>query len=887
MKRTIVHVVSHTHWDREWQKTFNEYRTRLIKFMDDLIHTLEEDDNFETFMLDGQTSLIDDYLNIKPNMKKRLKKLIETERIIIGPWYVQPDEFLPSGESLLRNLLIGDLMSKEYGNKMNIGYLPDSFGQSVFMPQILNKFGIHTVVAMRGFDNAIIKDNEFIWEGSSQSEVVCSVLWNGYNNGYLLSQDLEISKKAIETNIDVLGESSFENNILVLAGSDQSTVKKFIPEIINRLNDEYSDIIVKQAKLSDYMTLVNEKRDNYNRFKGDFRFGQKQRVHISIAGSRTDFKQRNYDIQTKLEKVLEPISAIGYTLNDRYEEELIYYCWKRVVESHAHDSICNVCTDKAHKDMFTRIDEVDDIYHSLYQARTNNLIDKIQFDLKDNKRPILVFNSNSLKQEGFVEADVDVYSGFRVVTHDGRDVDFAILSETEIDLKDYRLWLKENPSDVVKRTKIKFRASVEGLGFNTYYIEEDKESLAQADLNSIEMTESSIANKFIEITTNKDGTVNIYSKKTKKSFNNIVSILDQGNAGDSYDFSPPENDVVISSCDYESEVNVSFISKYEASLSIKKNLLVNKTTDNVNRSTQKVTLPIEMIFTINAEDDFIDLKVNIENTAENHRVSLVIPNFSQENHYREGSFGDLLTDNEAIVNNTLDKGWKEHYYPTYSTQRYVYNKDGEFALLNKGVLSYEIDNKKDLKIHLLTTTDYMGKENLKHRPGRRSGGKIYTPDALLLGKHDFEFRILLSNNQGDIHKSVEEFQNPLRSFYRHKNQKNGYLSDHTTFFKSMSNNVATSALVKNPFDDDVIWRIKNMSDQQLDNVSLEYNSNLYDYACEVNMINEKCMDRVKEEFAYNYIGEEYEGSGELQKTGQISIVYLKPNEICNLKFKRR
>lgn len=888
MKNTTIYVVSHTHWDREWQKTFNEYRVRLIKFIDKLILTLEKDKNFRTFMLDGQTSLLEDYLEIKPTMKTRLAQLIKDNRIIIGPWYVQPDEFIPSGESLLRNLLIGNLMSEEYGQKMKVGYLPDSFGQSIFMPQVLNQFEIKHAVAMRGFDKKEIKANEFIWSDPSGSEVICSVLWSGYNNGSQLVHDFKQAKEAVKANLNELSKSSSQNNILLLSGSDQSTVRNNIPLRIDELNSEYENILFKQATLEEYLNAVEKSKDNFETFSGDFRKAQKQRVHMSIAGTRTDIKQKNYEIETEIEKITEPLSTIGFTFKDRYEQELLLYAWKKILENHAHDSIATVSTDRVHENMISRINAAEDTLGALNKAKINTLIEKIKFSDNPDLRPIVVFNTNSTNIEDYTTCVVDAYSSFELLDNNGKKIEYVILDKKEVDLKDFRLWLKPNPSDIVTRTTIKFRANIEGIGFNTYYIKEVNQREKEVINTAISVSDNSISNDHIKISANSDGSLNFLNKETLVELKNALYLVEEGNGGDSYDFSPPFSNEVHDSRNFDTSIITEMVNKFEAILKIKKVMSVNKYTTQEKRHPEKIELPIEIICRLNARDDYIDFKVNLDNTAINHRVSLIIPNFSKSNHYREGSFGDIPTANTVTEINTVDKGWKEYYYPVYATQRYVYDEDSSIALFNKGVPSYEIENDKDLKVHLLTTTDYMGKKDLKYRPGRRSGANIATPDSLLMGDRSFEFRLSLFENKKLVHKEADKFQNPFFSHYVHKKKLTGYVTDETMTFTISNNSVVTSALVKSVYGEEIIWRIKNMSNQTISNVTLQYNSNLYELMNEVNMLgNQPKLNRIEEEFVSDYVGEEYEGSGELITSGKILLSYLKPNELCSLKFKKR
>ncbi|GFP21795.1 mannosylglycerate hydrolase, partial [Candidatus Hakubella thermalkaliphila] len=180
-KHAELIVVAHTHWDREWYLTFQQFRYQLVKLIDQLLDILEMDRDYVNFMLDGQTVVLEDYLEIRPENKERLKKWIEEGRINIGPWYTQPDEFLVSGESLIRNLMLGHKVGKEFGNVMEHGYLPDSFGHISQMPQILQGFDIDTAFIMRGVGDEV-GQTEFYWEAPDGSRVLTHYLAAGYGN---------------------------------------------------------------------------------------------------------------------------------------------------------------------------------------------------------------------------------------------------------------------------------------------------------------------------------------------------------------------------------------------------------------------------------------------------------------------------------------------------------------------------------------------------------------------------------------------------------------------------------------------------------------------------------------------------------------------------------
>ncbi len=136
-----IHIVPHFHWDREWYFTAKESQILLAVDMEEILNRLETDPEYPCFVLDGQTAVLEDYLEAVPENEARLRRLIQEGRLIAGPWYTQTDEMVVGGESIVRNLLYGKQDCEKLGPRMMIGYLPDSFGQSARLPQILNGFG--------------------------------------------------------------------------------------------------------------------------------------------------------------------------------------------------------------------------------------------------------------------------------------------------------------------------------------------------------------------------------------------------------------------------------------------------------------------------------------------------------------------------------------------------------------------------------------------------------------------------------------------------------------------------------------------------------------------------------------------------------------------------
>ena len=175
-----VHVVPHSHWDREWYFTTSRSKIYLMNNFQKVLSLLEENNGYNYYVLDGQASLLDDYLSWKPEDKERIGKLVKDGKLIVGPWYTQTDQMLISGESIVRNMQYGMEISDKFGKYMNIGYVPDSFGQSAAMPQIYKEFGIEDTLFWRGVSDDDVKHTEYTWKGEDGSCVNVYQIPSGY-----------------------------------------------------------------------------------------------------------------------------------------------------------------------------------------------------------------------------------------------------------------------------------------------------------------------------------------------------------------------------------------------------------------------------------------------------------------------------------------------------------------------------------------------------------------------------------------------------------------------------------------------------------------------------------------------------------------------------------
>ncbi|WP_017434086.1 glycoside hydrolase family 38 N-terminal domain-containing protein [Saccharococcus caldoxylosilyticus] len=874
------HVISHTHWDREWHKTYQQYRVKLVRFMDELIELLETNPAYTSFMLDGQTIILEDYLEIKPANRNRIARLVQEGRLIIGPWYVQPDEFIPSGESLIRNLLIGQQIANEFGPAMQIGYLPDSFGQAAQIPQILNGFGIKNAVFWRGITNEETEKTEFWWEGPDGSKVLTTHLPLGYGNGRMLSTNLEQSVSVIDENYEKLKDMVTSPNILIMCGFDQRNAMKELPEIVEKLNRYYASIDskfqVKISKLKDYFDAVSQEAKNLKTISGEFRKGKNMRVHISIASTRLDLKKENFNVQNLYEKYVEPVNTISYLMGNQYDNAIINKGWKYILQNHAHDSICNVCTDDTHKEMEMRYKFAKQIGQTILSDTINELIDKIKFE--DSKGiPLVVFNTLGHKRKNVVEATLHLKTKqFTIRDSSGNLIPYQIVDVTDENLNDKQIEIGvKNEDRFVLAVKIKFLAEVDGFGYKTFYI---KENESVPENSCYVYSDGVFTNDFFQVNIESNGSLTITDSITGKTFNNLNIFEESGNAGDEYDFSPPREDEIITTKDSSPEIKVIHNGPIFATVKITYTMKFPEDTDENRRSTHYKTSTIESYVTVNRYEDRVDIKTVIDNTVKNHRIrALFETGLKTSTHIADQHFGTIRRENYLKQVEYWEKeNWEERYYPIYPQQKFVDVSDSErgISILNKGLPQYEIlnGNKPVIALTLLSGTDYMGKQDLLYRPGRRSGLHVETPDSIMYGKYEMEYSIVPhSGNDIDskISQKSNEYTSPMYAVPVYDKPRDGLFYDEYTFIKLLDHRIAISAVKKCENDNGIIVRIYNTTNKNINFAKIYFNSEIFKKV-EIADLNEMLLAQKDDRIHINH--------------NEIEIKNIASNEIFNLKF---
>lgn len=354
-----VSIVTHTHWDREWYQTFQQFRYQLVQLIDQVLDILQEEDDYRYFMLDGQTILLEDYLELRPEREPELRELVQSSRLLIGPWHVLPDEFLVSGESLVRNLMLGDSVASRFGERMPIGYTPDPFGQISQLPQILRGVDIDTAVFRRGLAE---EQTLLWWESPDGSRVFSVYLRDSYDNAAWLPLDSELFPRALVRLAKRIGAHTPAPHVLLMHGTDHMFPTPRLPAMLEIADQTLPEINVHHSTLPAYVADVRARLDSdLPTVSGELRNPRRHHLLPGVWSARMWIKQRNTTVQTALERYAEPLTAFSGAGGGPARRAHLWNAWRHLLENHPHDSICGCSIDQTHEEMKPRFDQAEQL----------------------------------------------------------------------------------------------------------------------------------------------------------------------------------------------------------------------------------------------------------------------------------------------------------------------------------------------------------------------------------------------------------------------------------------------------------------------------------------------------------------------------------------------
>ncbi|GIW13766.1 MAG: hypothetical protein KatS3mg062_1205 [Tepidiforma sp.] len=371
MERT-VYVVPHTHWDREWYQPHELFRLRLVRMIDELIEHMETHPEYRCFNLDGQSIVIADYLELRPENEPRLRALVEAGRIVIGPWWVQPDEFLPSGESHVRSFQRGIRSAERMGGCLRVGHCADQFGHIAQMPQLMRQLGLTSACLWRGVPDAI-PGWSFWWQAPDGTRIPVLYLRNSYSSGWRLPRDPEDFLERVRRQ-----ERDLRPGLpaLVMNGTDHSRMERHVPELLRAASGRGYEL--RLATLAEYEAAVLAAGVDDVVHCGELRSPDRSNVLAGVLSARMYLKQRDFDVARSLEKYAEPLELLAYLHGGPSGAPALRHAWSLALENTPHDSICGCSIDQVHREMLPRYDRAEQLATEVAREALGHLVRDVE-----------------------------------------------------------------------------------------------------------------------------------------------------------------------------------------------------------------------------------------------------------------------------------------------------------------------------------------------------------------------------------------------------------------------------------------------------------------------------------------------------------------------------
>lgn len=803
MIKPTYHIVSHSHWDREWYFPFDRFRAMLVDMVEDLIDLFAKDPEFKSYTLDGQMAAVMDFLETRPDRVETIRRLVKERKLFIGPWYILNDEFLSSGESHIRNLSLGFRLGKSLGGVMPVGYIPDQFGHIAQMPQILKGFGIDTALIYRGFGGEAGQEkSEYWWISPDGTKVLMHHLpKDGYSAGYFGTKDKEIIVQKFERLRKELDARGTTSQRLFFNGGDHHWPDADVTTAITVLRKQY-DAEVIHSNFPDFLAAVKKEIGTGNALptlEGETRFGYRHAFAVlgGVFSSRMYTKQLNAECEMLLERILEPLNVIAVRDGMRSKAPQIEQAWKYVLQNQDHDAICGTSVDEVHREMVVRYGKTKQIGE---HVKAECLAQLLPYDEREHKdeRYVFIFNPSPWRRSGLTETEIEFFlqdvvvglnpevkvddkrasvKGFNIIDPTGKEVPYQIVGRGEAFGVTYSK--RDYPHQtLVDRCSVLLSANdIPALGWKGFSISKTDNSPNYS--SEVKIGGRSIENEYLKIEVDERGAVTLTDKSTGLVYNDINSFEDSGDVGDEYNYSYPEKDGWYASSQFAPRITMVETGPLRASLKIDHRMMVPReaSKDKKSRSAAMTELLIETTFSLSRLSKRVDIKTTVNNVCKDHRLrALFSTGIDTVESYAETPFAVVKRKHKSYDTSQFPF---EHPAMVAPMQRFVTIADGAkgLTLISKGLPEYELklDKRGELALTLLRCVGLLSGRDLTTRPGGAAGWWNETPEAQCLGSHTLEYsvfphRALAQDVWTSILVQVEDFSVPFLPVKRKNEQ---------------------------------------------------------------------------------------------------------------------
>ena len=757
-KKIQCHFIPNTHWDREWRFSARRTQHMLAYMVDMLFDILDNNPEYKHFHFDSQTMPIQDYLEVYPEKKEKFKKYVSEGRIAVGPWFCLPDEFTVGGEALIRNLLLGHKIGREFGGISKTGYSPFGWGQISQLPQIYKGFGIEFASFYRGINEYVTPKSEFFWESPDGSRIYGSrlgkrpryniwyvvqrpvyfnqsnennrnMMWNDNNgtfkfiDGEHYKLDYQYTHPFFSYNKDEIkqrGEQAIReqdndwttSHRFWSVGHDSSCPDVREVQMVKDLNEALPNADVFHSTLHDFeQNTIKELNPNspvlYGEMRAPFTYGSVSGMFGWILSARTYIKQDNFNSERYLINLAEPMDVFASLLGAPSQQAFIDLSYNYLLQNHGHDSIGACGRDIVYEDVVSRYRQSRELALCVYERAFMDIAGDI--DLRTWSRDdaaVVVYNPAPFKRSEVVNVRVELprewkADTFQVLDTDGSPLVFQVLGKDKGNAQ-----IIQNPNDVANvlhthQYNIQLDVKdIPGMGYKALKLQPLHNVRAKTPVTMLKSPKV-MENKYLRVSFNPNGTFNVLEKETGREYSQLGYFKDSGEIGNPWEHHVPECNETFTTLTEKADITLLYQGELETSFKVAIDwaLPEARSFDEKTRSKHLKPFRIESIVSLKKDSRWVEIQTTVDNQSEDHYLQVGFPTgINAEFSYAQGQF-DVLKRQTAKLDYSL---YDEIPMTEHPMNSFVDVTDGKFgvALLNTGLKAYETSDDEDRTLYL-------------------------------------------------------------------------------------------------------------------------------------------------------------------------------------------
>lgn len=854
-----VHIISHSHWDREWYMAYEQHHMRLIQLIDDLLDLFKTDPDFHSFHLDGQTIILDDYLQVKPEREAEIRQAIQAGKLRIGPFYILQDAFLTSSESNVRNMLVGKEDCDKWGASVPLGYFPDTFGNMGQTPQLMRKAGLNAAAFGRGirptgFNNQVDTSekyssqfSEMIWQGPDDSRILGLLFANWYSNGNEIPTEEKRARQFWDQKLADAERFASTRHLLMMNGVDHQPVQLDVTKAIALANKLYPDYDFVHSCFEDYLAdLSQELPEELSTVFGEMTSQETDGWYTlaNTASARIYLKQANTKVSRQLENITEPLATMAFEVTGTYPHDQLRYAWKTLMQNHPHDSICGCSVDSVHQEMIPRFDKAYEVGTYLAERSANQIAEAIDTSMfPEDSCPFVLFNTcghekktvsdltltwkifpfgQRLPKAAYQEAKEYLETKqpqFQVIDAAGRIIEEAEILGTDIAF-DYALPERTfREAYFAIKVQLRLPLTLSAMSWQCLALKETDQPCQATDTDKMlfHQDRSCLENDFLKVIIAANGLLTIEDKLNGNRFDSCLQYEDCGDIGNEYIFRQPDHDSPYlahqGSCKLRVLTNTAYLAEIELTqtfdiplatddrLQAEMEAVIDIQERQAKRSQEKAPFTVTTVIRMEKDSPRLQFQTSFNNQMTNHRLRVLFPTHLKTDHH----FADSIFETVKRPNHTNAQFWKKPSNPQHQ-EAFVSLFDGKTGVTigNYGLNEYEIlPNTNTIAITLLRSVGELG-----------DWGYFPTPDAQCLGQQtvSFSFESINATTRFASYWRAQEAQVPVTMAQTKRHS--GQLPAQYAYIKGATNHVALTAFKRRLSDNALITRSYNVSNDE-------------------------------------------------------------------------